>query len=438
MSKEYNGWKLFDKIIIVKTSRDHYKYGYKQGYIVEPNNKKQLESAKNWGGQTIYDKDEDGNYIVDENGNYSKHYIGAEVIETDNIGFKLTLLDCAGGSSQGGKLSFWNCLIEKDNDKYVVGINSELLLELMLQSTFTNGVCDKKLCFARKNGNVGVLHEEMSQYKDAINDMHIKKDVNTKKTSKWQIGNNYVTLQMDDIYFGKLFQPIVYEHHFKEIRDLEPLVREALIRLNPQVDKNGWYHASHYIYLEEFNIDKTRSRHLTIDRYYVKKALGDKEISSATIKDYIKACRRIMNNDYLSWRKITGRGCLNINSSIVYSKQNMLDKIPSRKQGDINLGVYDDYYADVEGLLHYQKTNILKLLTDKGEDVGAYYSILSEVIKSTDGSMSELDFEVIGKIFESHLDDNNHYTLYKIINNGTEEYLYTKQEAADRIKELLQ
>lgn len=63
MDKRYNGWKMLDKIIIVKTAKNHYKYGCPQGYIVEPNNKKQLESAKNWGGMTTYEKDENGNCI---------------------------------------------------------------------------------------------------------------------------------------------------------------------------------------------------------------------------------------------------------------------------------------------------------------------------------------------------------------------------------------
>lgn len=438
MSREYNGWKLLDKIIIVKTANNHYKYGCPQGYVVDPSNKKQLESAKSWGGNTIYERDENGNYVKDVNGNYVKHYEGAEIVETSNCDFKLTLLDCAGGSSQGGKLSFWNCLIEKDGDKYVIGINSELLLELMLQSTFKNGVCDKKICFARKNGNVGALHEDMTQYKDALKDVQIKKNIGTKKTTKWQIGNNYVTLQMNDIYFGKLFQPIIYEHHYKEMRDLESSVRDTLIKLNPHVAKTGSYYLSSYIEVEEFNIDKVREKHVFIGDDYVRHALRETSIESATMKDYIEACRKMMQNDYLGWRKLTNRSLLTPSSCIAYSKQSLADKTPSRKQGDIALGVYDEYTNDVCGLLHFQKNNLLKVLTDKGEDVGLSYYILAEVIKSTDGSISELDLDLISKVFEKHSDDRCRYTLYKIINNGTEEYLYTKQEVADRIKELLQ
>lgn len=434
MSKEYTGWKLFNNVIIVKSARTHYKYGCKQGYIVEPGNKKQLESAKHWGGMTTYETDDNGNYKKDEKGNYISHYEGAEIIETSNSGFKLTLLDCAGGSSQGGKLSFWNCLIEKDGDKYVVGINSELLLELMLQSTFTNGVCDKELCFARKSGNVGVLHEEMTQYKDAIKDMQIKKTINTKKTSKWQIGNNYVTLNNNDVYFGKLFQPIIYDHKYIQFSSINKEIRDKMIEANPEVHDR--YCA--YIVLETFDVDKLRASHVSIDNYSVGHVLKTKDLSSLTMKDYIAACRKLMEQDYLSWRKINNKELVHVNSNIAFNRGNLLGKLPSRTHGDIELGGYDDYYDDVEGVLHYQKNNLIKILRERAENVEFTYHILNEAIKSTNGDITELDVELISKIFELYCDDNSRYVLYKIVNNGVEEYLYTKEQVVTRLKELLQ
>ena len=101
----YVPWRLFDKVIIVVNS-------FGQGYVVDPDNKKQLETAMKWA---------------------EKHSDKApEVIRTANKDFELTLYDCAGHNSQGGKLSFWNCKIEKDEKSYIIGVNTNFLLSLMI------------------------------------------------------------------------------------------------------------------------------------------------------------------------------------------------------------------------------------------------------------------------------------------------------------------
>lgn len=434
MSKEYTGWKLFDNIIIVKSAHKSYKYGCQQGYIVEPGNKKQLESAKHWGGRSVYNTDDEGNYIKDEAGNYVVTYEEAEVIETHNSGFKLTLLDCAGGSSQGGKLSFWNCLIEKDGDKYVVGINSELLLELMLQSTFTNGVCDKELCFARKNGNVGVLHTEMTQYQDAIKDMQIKKKVNTKKTSKWQIGSNYVTLNNNDVYFGMIFQPILYSNNYLRIREMDTEVIDKMRAANPDVN-DRW---ATYVSVDTFNIDKARSGHLISEYYAIKRTARIEELSSLTMQEYLESCKKLMDEDYLGWRKRTKRDVVHVDSNIAFNRGDLLKKLPSRTHGDIELGSFESYYDNVEELLQHQKNNLIKLFKERPEYIETSYYLLNEVLKGTSSDVTEVDLELLSKIIESHYKDKNRYELYKVVYGGTEEYLYTREQVLSRIKELLQ
>ena len=114
MSSEYNGWKLLDNIIVVIAAAENTKYGCRQGYIVDPKNKKQLESALDWGRRAVYEQDKDGNLLKDDKGILIWHYEDAKAVETDNKDFTLQLLESAGGSSQGGKLSFWNCLITKE------------------------------------------------------------------------------------------------------------------------------------------------------------------------------------------------------------------------------------------------------------------------------------------------------------------------------------
>lgn len=189
---EYNGWKQIDKIKIVYSNASYTEVNgvkYPKAYIVDSNNAKSLESAIKWA--TYYKKD---NPVIEE---------------TDNIDFDFSLAEAASESYQGGKLSFWMCIISKKGiTPFAVGINSDLLLSLLLKSTFTNGKCNKKVLFARKNGQLGVLHTEMSDYKDLLNDMKVKSNMSKGKTTKWKIGYEYKTLTQSDVLLG-YFTPIV-------------------------------------------------------------------------------------------------------------------------------------------------------------------------------------------------------------------------------------
>lgn len=195
---EYNGWSLFNKIILICRPPD--KNGIYQAYLCDPKNKKQIENARGWGRTTIY-----GEYDKETHSYPNKKTFDAEEFEFDNEDFELYLYDSAHGSSQGGKLSFWNCLVKKDDKTFRIGINSDLLLNLLLASNFTKGKCEDKVLFARCRGEVGVLHEGMEEYKRALNDMESKQKIK-KKTSKHIVGHNYVTLTEDDIYLGDFYQ----------------------------------------------------------------------------------------------------------------------------------------------------------------------------------------------------------------------------------------
>ena len=132
---DYQGYKLLDKIKLVCRDVAKYEEGrgrncsteIYQAYLVDPANKKQLDSALYWANWTEYGP----SFKNEATGRWEyKYEVKHEpvVFDFDNNGFSFELLDCAGGSSQGGKLSFWNCLVSKDNYKFKIG---EIQLSLM-------------------------------------------------------------------------------------------------------------------------------------------------------------------------------------------------------------------------------------------------------------------------------------------------------------------
>ena len=52
--------------------------------------------------------------------------------------------------------------MEKNGIKpFAVGINADILCDLILETVMNKGKTDEKVFFARKNGQLGVLHENM-------------------------------------------------------------------------------------------------------------------------------------------------------------------------------------------------------------------------------------------------------------------------------------
>lgn len=218
MTDGYTGWKLFDKVTIVAKKMLAYDYktgettdtGNVQGYLVDPTNKKQLEAARNWGTtyKSIYEEVDGKRKFVD------KEIIEPDEYTYDNDGFTLELHNSAEGSSQGGKLSFWNCWITApDGHRFLIGIAADLLLDVLKSSTVINGIVQDKLMFARCNGGVGMLSKSMDSYKNAVNDMAIKKKMSSGKTKKVIPGHIYETTTEQNIYVGKMYQ------WYEEVRD---------------------------------------------------------------------------------------------------------------------------------------------------------------------------------------------------------------------------
>ena len=154
------------------------------GYVCDSNNKKQKEAALNWATVRGHSHSEQ---------------------KMPNCGFTLSIVDSANSSYvTGGKLSFWTCYIEKDGyTPFYVGINSDVLCELLKHSTFTNGVCDTPVSFCRINGQVGVFHGKMPLYEPIKEYISQKKNITAaKKTSNYIIGHKYITQTKADVYLG--------------------------------------------------------------------------------------------------------------------------------------------------------------------------------------------------------------------------------------------
>ena len=202
---DYQGYKLLDKIMLVCRDKSEREESYRsraeyQAYLVDPSNKKQLESARSWAKWTEYGpsyKDEDGKWTRD----YEIEHKPVE-FEFDNKDFTLELRDCAGGSSQGGKLSFWNCIVNRDDTTFMIGINSDMLLELLKNATFVNGKCQSPLIFITQKGKVGMTVEGSETWKQCMKDKELKDNMKKTQTSKFSFGDKVSTATIEEYYLG--------------------------------------------------------------------------------------------------------------------------------------------------------------------------------------------------------------------------------------------
>lgn len=194
---EYEGWKKLDKVSIIYSTDSTVEIKgkkYPKAYIAETKNKKTIESGIKWAESYEWSKDYK-----------TKTHREPAIVETDNKDFSFQIISAAGNSwSQGGKLSFWMCLMEKDGvEPFAVGINADLLCDLILETTMYNGVTKEKVFFARKKTQLGVLHENMPSYQALLKDEETKKNFKVGKTAKWKPGYAYDSLTQSDVMFGQ-------------------------------------------------------------------------------------------------------------------------------------------------------------------------------------------------------------------------------------------
>lgn len=172
---EYSGINLPENVIIVEN-----KYG--QGYVVSEGSS--LDNARNWAERSDWEP---------------KEY------KYKNGTFTLKVTNAAGHSSQGGKLSFWNCQIRTEDEKeFLIGIASDCLAELIINNTLINGKCQNKIYFARCGNSTWAITENMPSYKVALKDKQLRE---IKKTSKYEVGSVVSGLTVSRMYAG-----VVYEY----------------------------------------------------------------------------------------------------------------------------------------------------------------------------------------------------------------------------------
>lgn len=199
----YVGVKIPKDIIIVSKTNLN---GVPQGYVVDKGNNNMLKNALEWGKTVKYFHDESGNYLRDDKGMIICETLEATQHEYPNGNFEVEIIDSANSSSQGGKLSFWTCRITApDNEQFDIGINSDLLLDIIRKKTFINGKCSDKVWLGRvKGAQVGIFTEDMELFSQSIEDEAIR---TRKKSSKYKPGDIISDITTgEQVYLGEGYE----------------------------------------------------------------------------------------------------------------------------------------------------------------------------------------------------------------------------------------
>lgn len=307
---DYKGWKIPKQLYIyAHKNRNEYKnHPYPQAMIASSNTEKAINTAKRWACGTYRN---DG---IDES-LYTEY-----IIENNNI--TLEVIESAQGSSQGGKLSFWNCIISKGDMSVIVGIGSDLLLELLKTSTFIDGECQTKVTMARYGNHWGAIHEKMPEYKEAIKDMDFSnKIISAKKTTKWEPGYEYFSKTMSDIYLYDLY---------------------------------CWY-----------EYDGCEKYWGTPRTYFIKSYSKPKLIKMTFPTEYIKdvsSLKEYIYSDTDNWRK----------DYLYFPRYNCNNKLPSRIKGEQKIKI-DINMNEIEDIIQHKRSQAIKEFIDTKEP--DYYSI---------------------------------------------------------------
>lgn len=219
---KYRGIKIPEEIIIVEKHNG-------QGYVVLPGGN--LESALSWAKYT-------DNKWIDGKWTTIAEYEGT-VHTYKNGEFTISLYDSADGSSQGGKLSFWDCTIHaKDGKDYIIGINADILFNLMMNSTIINGDIQGNVWLGKEKNNTGVYTEDMEDFKQARSEDKVR---TTAKTTDYKPLQVVGTLKDSELYLGE------YPKYF-ELSDLEDYYKTPTITFLKKPKKA-------YVYMDLWGYD---------------------------------------------------------------------------------------------------------------------------------------------------------------------------------------
>ena len=184
-----------EEIIIVQNKS-------KQGYVVLPGKENMLESALRWAKEYTYDYSTEKKEATLYEGTVHKYKNGQ---------FKLKLCESAANSWNGGKLSFWNCIIvAPDNEEFLIGINQELLCNLLQNCTLINGEVQQLVWLGKQRNNTGVYTELMPDFIQATEELKIKAAFKSK-TTKYNVGDIVGSPSKLAVYAGE-----IYNHYSME------------------------------------------------------------------------------------------------------------------------------------------------------------------------------------------------------------------------------
>ena len=230
-----------------------------------------------------------------------------------NEGFTLELLDSADGSSQGGKLSFWNCKISKDGKEFIIGINADYLLEILLHNDFKNGVCQSTLSFARCKGGVGMMNKEMPSYQVFLQDEQLRAAMKKGKTKKREPGHLYSILTGGNVYFStfyKWYEPVYKDAFYsygKKLIGFKKRSTPVVLHWQPYYDESLSKKSEYFtrgFYLDESNPARVDSGTVAeID-------ITDEEILTKQIS---KVCTAVSANSSYSLSAFVG--CIGLGTS---------------------------------------------------------------------------------------------------------------------------
>ena len=233
---DYKSIKIANEIILVEKQTAYKSWvswrevkgqGLHQAYVVDAGNKKMLESAHSWADDTAYDE---SLRPTTAPYNWYKYYASGKIVPGiehtyQNGQFELTLCDSADGSSQGGKLSFWNCIIKApDGKEFLVGINADILLELLVSNTFVDGTCQSKVYLGRIGGKqVGAFTENMELYAQAQKDEAKRQGIKSSN-NKYEPGDVVKTLTEKELYIGTVYKYYEFKKPDWSYRENEKII----------------------------------------------------------------------------------------------------------------------------------------------------------------------------------------------------------------------
>lgn len=129
----------------------------------------------------------------------------SEAVTIKNGAIKtVTIEDSACYSSQGGKLSFWTCILTlPDGRECSIGINSDNLCDFIKVNTFVNGKCEANIYLGRENSQQAIFTENMDSFKEGLDKRELKA---AKQSSSYEVGDLVQSMTQNQVYIGKIYQ----------------------------------------------------------------------------------------------------------------------------------------------------------------------------------------------------------------------------------------